>query len=255
MPRVALPKLLPPSRRPVGRSTSPMWSFAPASRPTLRCLRSSTPPRRASRVTDEQGQHRRSKPATPALTSLPVLSSHLRQRPSGGCSWTARRQLSSPHPQCVNLSSQVGPVHASGPDVQAGTLASGANGRSVAKTSGYASSPPVRSLWIPSLGCLTRDPVATQRQDRLASRRLRRCRWGSRSSMEPIKTQREVDVAAIRARLSAITEGPWSRHGSDVYAPGDQVPLGAAATAAPSSARRPTPTPSSSPTRRVTLQR
>ncbi|MDP9392498.1 MAG: hypothetical protein M3P89_14290 [Actinomycetota bacterium] len=43
--------------------------------------------------------------------------------------------------------------------------------------------------------------------------------------MEPIKTQREVDVAAIRARLSAITEGPWSRHGSDVYAPGDQVPL------------------------------
>jgi hypothetical protein len=43
--------------------------------------------------------------------------------------------------------------------------------------------------------------------------------------MEQIKTQREVDVAAIRARLSAITEGPWSRHGSDVYAPGDQVPL------------------------------
>ncbi len=43
--------------------------------------------------------------------------------------------------------------------------------------------------------------------------------------MEPIKTQREVDVAAIRARLSAITKAPWSRHGSDVYAPGDQVPL------------------------------
>lgn len=43
--------------------------------------------------------------------------------------------------------------------------------------------------------------------------------------MEPIKTQREVDIAAIRARLSAITEGPWSRHGSDVYAPGDQMPL------------------------------
>jgi hypothetical protein len=43
--------------------------------------------------------------------------------------------------------------------------------------------------------------------------------------MEPIKTQRQIDVAAIRARLSVITEGPWSRHGSDVYAPGDQVPL------------------------------
>ena len=43
--------------------------------------------------------------------------------------------------------------------------------------------------------------------------------------MEPTKTQREVAVAAIRARLSASTEGPWSRHGSDVYAPGDQEPL------------------------------
>jgi hypothetical protein len=43
--------------------------------------------------------------------------------------------------------------------------------------------------------------------------------------MEPIKTQRAIDIAAIRARLSAITEGPWSRHGSDVHAPGDQVPL------------------------------
>jgi hypothetical protein len=43
--------------------------------------------------------------------------------------------------------------------------------------------------------------------------------------MEPIKTQQEVDVAAIRARLSAVTEGPWLRHGSDVYAPGDQMLL------------------------------
>ncbi len=43
--------------------------------------------------------------------------------------------------------------------------------------------------------------------------------------MELVKSQREVDVSAICARLSAITEGPWSRHGSDVYAPGDQVPL------------------------------
>ena len=43
--------------------------------------------------------------------------------------------------------------------------------------------------------------------------------------MDPFETPPQLDIAAIRGRLSAITEGSWSRHGADVYAPGDQLPL------------------------------